>query len=43
MKQLAERRADRLMEGNTPHQVFKDTADEGSWIKEKRLLVRPDD
>merc|ERR1719259_1022170 len=43
VKQLAEQRADRLMEANTLHQFFRDIADEESWIKEKKLLVRSDD
>ena len=43
IKELAETRASRLTEANTLHQFFRDIADEESWIKEKKLLVRSDD
>merc|ERR1719259_817751 len=43
IKELADARASRLTEANTLHQFFRDIADEESWIKEKKLLVRSDD
>ena len=43
IKELATQRQERLLEANTLHQFFRDIADEESWIKEKKLLVRSDD
>merc|ERR1712012_878959 len=43
IQDLAAHRQSLLNEANTLHQFFRDIADEGSWIKEKKLLVTSDD
>ena len=40
VQELAADRQSRLNEAITLHQFFRDIADEESWIKEKKLLVR---